>query len=177
MQDLAKRYVAEQQKEVADYIIDKDIKPVREGNGGQLSTIASAVSTEAPAKLGLSAAPVVVLPGPFRPRYRFKVLQQFEGTVLEISGDECRAHVRDLTNPEFIEEITFSIEEISESDRSLAVPGAVFYWDIGYQDRIDGQRLRVSSIRFRRIPMWKEKDLASSRTEAKLISESLGWKR
>jgi hypothetical protein len=177
MRDLATRFVAEQSKEVSEYFVDKDVKPIKEENVGQVSGNVLAISTEAPASLGLTAPPVVILPGPFKPRHRFKVLQQFEGTVLEISGDECRAHIRDLTRPGFVEEITFSIEEISESDRELAVLGAVFYWDIGYQDRIDGQRLRVSAIRFRRIPMWKEKDLVSSRREAESLSESLGWKR
>jgi len=177
MRDLATRFVAEQSKEGSDYFIDRDVKPVEEGNNKQLADNATAVSTEAPANLGLSAPPVIVLPGPFKPRHRFKVLQQFEGTLLEISGDECRARIRDLTKPGFVEEITFSIEEISESDHNIAVPGAVFYWDIGYQDRIDGQRLRVSSVRFRRIPMWKEKDLISSQREAESLSETLGWKR
>ena len=66
-----------------------------------------------------------------KPQHRFRVLQKFEGTVLEISGQECRAVVRDLTSPGYVEEITFSIEEISESDRSLAVPGGIFYWSLG----------------------------------------------
>ena len=181
MQDLATRFVAEQSKEGSEerseYLIFRDVKPVEEGNGKQLADNVASVTTEAPANLGLSSPPIVLLPGPFKPRHRFKVLQQFEGTVLEISKDECRAHIRDLAKPGFVEEITFSIEEISESDRDIAVPGAVFYWDIGYQDRIDGQRLRVSAIRFRRIPMWKEKDLISSRSEAESLSECLGWKR
>jgi len=177
MPDLAARFVAEQSKEITSTTEYFDVKPIKEENGGQASGNLLTVSTAAPASLGLSASPVVILPGPFKPRHRFKVLQQFEGTVLEISGEECRAHIRDLTRPGFVEEITFSVEEISESDRELAVPGAVFYWDIGYQDRIDGQRLRVSAIRFRRIPMWKEKDLISSRREAESLSENLGWKR
>ena len=72
------------------------------------------------------------------PENRFKVLQKFEGTVIDISSQECRAIIRDLTNPGTVEEVTFPMEEISENDRGLAVPGAIFYWYIGYNDQKDG---------------------------------------
>ena len=189
MRDSLARFVVEQPKEVRDSLTPGDIKEIPDylisyeiKNAGkkaerELADNPAEVSTGLPSSLGLKAPPVVIRPGPFKPRVRFKVLQQFEGTVLEISKEECRARVRDLRRSEFVEEITFSTEEISESDREIAVPGSVFYWDIGYQDRIDGQRLRVSVIRFRRIPVWREKDLAAARKEAKSLSESLGWKR
>ena len=112
-----------------------------------------------------------------KPQHRFRVLQKFEGTVLEISGQECRAVVRDLTSPGYVEEITFSIEEISESDRSLAVPGGIFYWSLGYDDHVDGQRYRSSAIIFRRLPAWREKDLIKAKKKAESLIKSLGWKR
>jgi hypothetical protein len=112
-----------------------------------------------------------------QPRHRFKVLQKFEGTVLEVSGQECRALVRDLTSPGYVEEVTFSIEEISASDRGLAVPGGIFYWCLGYDDHIDGQRYRSSAIIFRRFPAWRERDLIKSKKKAESLIERLGWKR
>ena len=54
--------------------------------------------------------PVVFLPRPRDPRQRFKVLQKFEGTLLEIAHNECRAHIRDLTSPGYVEEVTFPLE-------------------------------------------------------------------
>ena len=71
------------------------------------------------------------------------------------------AQIRDLiddTQP--VEEITFSTEEISPSDLQLVAPGAVFYWRIGYVDEVNGQRRRTSDFSFRRLPQWREKDIA-----------------
>jgi hypothetical protein len=192
MRDSLARFVVEQPEEVLDYLISGDLKQAKDTpdylishevkHAGEkvereLAENPTKPSTELPAMFELKSAPVVIHPGPFKPKERFKVLQQFEGTVLQISDEECRARVQDLGRSEVVEEMTFPTEEISESDRKIAVPGSVFYWDIGYQDRIDGQRLRVSVIRFRRIPVWKEKDLAVADREAESLSESLGWKR
>lgn len=191
MRDSLARFAVEQAGEAFDYLVSRDNRQTQETpnylisheveHAGEraereLAENPTAASTGLPLNLELGAAPVVIRPGPFRPQVRFKVLQQFEGTVLEISDEECRARVQDLGRPEVVEEITFLTEEISESDRKIAVPGSVFYWDIGYQDRIDGQRLRVSVVRFRRIPVWKEKDLAVASREAESLSEILGWK-
>jgi hypothetical protein len=191
MRDSLARFVVEQPEEVLDYLISGDLRQAKdtpdylishevrhagEKTEREIAENPTEASTALPSSLELKSAPVVIHPGPFRPKERFKVLQQFEGTVLEISDEECRARVQDLGRSVDVEEITFPTEEISESDREIAVPGSVFYWDIGYQDRIDGQRLRVSVIRFRRIPVWKEKDFVIASREAESLSESLGWK-
>ena len=107
---------------------------------------------------------------------RFKVLQKWEGTILDVWEDGCRARIRDLTSPGSIEEITFSLEEIPEPDLQLVKPGAIFYWSIGYEDHLDGQRNKVSSVRFRRISSWTEKELTAARREAESLKERLGWK-
>jgi len=119
--------------------------------------------------------PVVRFPGMIKPWRRFKLLQKFEGIVEEISGNEIRAYIKDMTLTRPDEEITFSCEEIAESDRELAVPGAVFYWSIGYEDGIDGQRKRISAIRLRRIPVWREKDIIVAKEKARVMGEHLGW--
>jgi hypothetical protein len=167
--------VAEQA--VDKYIIAPNINPVRERSEVAFVDDLARGSTEAPEI-------VIELPRVLRkplvtgkPQHRFRVLQKFEGTVLEISGQECRAVVRDLTSPGPVEEITFSIEEISESDRSLAVPGGIFYWSLGYDDHVEGQRYRSSAIIFRRIPAWREKDLIKTKKKAESLIKRLGWKR
>jgi hypothetical protein len=164
-------------KEYSDYIVLPNIKPVKEEDQEATANGLVTVLTEAPKKLPEgpfvfrkpSTAPL--------PRHRFKVLQKFEGTVLEISGQECRALIRDLTSPGNVEEVTFSVEEISEADRSLAVPGGIFYWYIGYDDHVGGQRYRSSAIIFRRFPFWREKDLINAKKKAESLIEKLGWKR
>jgi hypothetical protein len=117
---------------------------------------------------------VFFLRNKFNPQHNFKVLQRWEGIVSEVLQDECIAQIRDLTAPDNpVEEISFSVEEIPESDRHLAQPGAVFYWSIGYDDRIDGQRNRRSTIRFRRLPVWTDKELEAAQKKAESIGKDL----
>jgi len=124
-------------------------------------------------------AKVIFLPKlKLKPQSNLIILQKWEGTVIEIdkSKDECRAHLKDLINPENPdEEITFSIEEISESDIDLVKPGAIFYLYIGYEKRPNGQRLRISEIRFRRLPAWTEKEIEEAKKEAEELGELFGW--
>lgn len=177
MKDSAACFALEQPPEEPEYIVAQDIRPDQEGRLDSEHISNNALSTEAPADLSPRVEPVLLLPGPRKPQHRFKVLQTWEATILEISEDECRAIIRDRTTPENPdEEITFSIEEIPESDRPLAQPGAVFYWSIGYDDHLDGQRNRVSSIRVRRVPVWTDKELKAARMEAESLRERIGWK-
>jgi hypothetical protein len=162
---------AEQARE--DYIVMPNVKSVEGESQEALCNGTVGTSTGVPKK------PYVLRkPSPAAiPRHRFKVLQKFEGTVLEIFGQECRALIRDLTSPGNVEEVTFSVEEISDADRNLAVPGGIFYWYIGYDDHVGGQRYRSSAIIFRRFPFWREKDLINAKKKAQSLIERLGWKR
>ena len=106
---------------------------------------------------------VGVVPGRAKPyiKTRFKLLQKWEGTVIEVEDEVIRAQIQDLFDrSQPLEEVTFSIEEVSKSDRSLIAPGAVFYWMIGYLDRVTGQRTRESRIVFRRLPEWRQSEIA-----------------
>jgi len=124
----------------------------------------------------LPKAKVIMHPQPLRSKTRFKVLQQFEGVVQSFEKNEWTAWITDKTDSgRGREDVTFSTEEIPEPDRELAAPGAVFYWSIGYKDSADGQRERVSAIRFRRIPVWKKSDLAAAKEKAHILGKTLGW--
>ena len=159
------------------YIITPNINPVTGGSQEAFVSDLARGSTETP-KIANNLPRVLRKPPvTAQPQHRFRVLQKFEGTVLEISGQECRALIRDLTSPGNVEEVTFSIEEISASDRGLAVPGGIFYWYLGYDDHIEGQRYRSSAIIFRRFPAWREKDLIKAKEKAESLIERLGWKR
>jgi hypothetical protein len=120
---------------------------------------------------------VIRLPPPPSRESPFKVLQQWEGMVSSdpsYNGDFV-AIVRDLTNPSFPDEkVTFSIEEVSEADRSLISPGAIFYWFIGYEKTEWGQIKRVSLLRFRRLPKWTANELEAARRRSDRIASLLG---
>jgi hypothetical protein len=95
------------------------------------------------------------------------VLQKWEGTVISCKTGEFSAELRDLTSPDrAIEQVVLSTEEIAESDRRLMAPGAVFYWSIGYRETLWGQRERVSTLRFRRLPAWTGSDIDEVRRKA-----------
>ena len=103
---------------------------------------------------------LVRLPAQPRERDRFMVLQKWEGTVSRVTETEFTATLHDLSDPSRPdEEVVLSIDEVSESDRPLLAPGAVFYWSIGYRMDQWGSRERVSALRFRRLPVWTRRDL------------------
>jgi hypothetical protein len=103
-----------------------------------------------------------VLPFPtgrFTPE-SFRVMQRWEGTVTEITGDEFVARLRDLTDlghPQ--EQAVFSLDEVDEDDLCLLQVGAGFYWSIGYHHQASGSRRLSNELRFRRLPQWTPADL------------------
>jgi hypothetical protein len=110
-------------------------------------------------------------------QHRFVLLQKWEGTVLQVlPEDSLFARLVDLSGSGPDEEAEFSLEEVSEADRLLVAPGAIFYWSIGYIDSLSGQRTRSSVIRFRRLPVWRAEDLERARRRAQRLSDLLGWK-
>lgn len=113
---------------------------------------------------------------PSRPRQeQFVRLQEFEGFVEELRKDSFVARLVDKTEKREDEQAEFSFEEISPSDRDLIQPGAIFYWTIGYLDRVSGQRTRASVIKFRRLPQWTPSELAEARGRASKMRARLGW--
>jgi len=121
-------------------------------------------------------APAVLQPQPLirlnsasgpMPR-KIRILQQWEGVIIEVGNSDFTAELRNLTeidSPPQVAEFPYS--EISNSDRSLVAPGAVFYWSIGYDTTPGGQVRRVSEIRLRRSPEWTERKLEAVAAEAK----------
>jgi hypothetical protein len=107
---------------------------------------------------------------------RFVPLQKWEGIVLQVFEDSFFAQLVDLTSGGVDEEAEFPVEEVSDADRSLIAPGAVFYWNIGYIDDISGQRTRASVIRFRRLPVWRSEELERAKRKAQHLGDLLDWK-
>ena len=106
---------------------------------------------------------------------RFIALQRWEGTVLKVDGDTFWARLVDLRTQTADEEAELFVEDVSDSDRSLLREGAVFYWSIGYRDHVTGQRERTSTLRFRRLPQWSERErqriVERAEAAAELLSE------
>ena len=109
-------------------------------------------------------------------QHRFVPLQKWEGTILQVLDDSFFARLVDLMSGGPDEEAEFPIEEVSDADRSLVEPGAVFYWNIGYIDSVSGQRTRASVIRFRRLPTWRSEELERAKRRAQRVSDLLDWK-
>ena len=109
-----------------------------------------------------SQATAAVVPFPAFPESheRFRIVQQWEGTVTEIGAKSFTARLRDLTVPDHPEEqAVFSADEIDENDRELLQVGAVFYWSMGYHHDASGTRRLSNDLRFRRLPRWTRTDV------------------
>ncbi len=99
-----------------------------------------------------------------------KVLHRWQGRVIARDGDEITAILEDETDRSADdEEIVFSAQELSEDDRPLAVPGAVFYMAISYEDGRGRPRRRVTTVRFRRLPNWSGREVQKAKDAAQHV--------
>lgn len=97
---------------------------------------------------------------------RFEALIRWRGRVIDVGTETFRAIVKDLDRPAPEEEVAIYLREVGEADRPLLHEGAVFYWHIGYEDTLGGQRTRASVIRFQRRPGWTDEDLREAQSWA-----------
>ncbi len=102
-------------------------------------------------------------------------LQKWEGYVLEVNEIVFKAHLADLNLNDPDEETELPIEEVSPEDIDLLKPGAIFYWSIGYFDKLSGQRQRYSELRFQRIPKWSKEELKIVKNKADELNKQLKW--
>ena len=102
----------------------------------------------------------------------FKMLQQWEGRVVEAGGSEFTAIITDKTNPDVEDQlVTVDTEDITPNEVSLIEPGAVFYWSIGFFDYPGRGRSRESRIRFRRLMGPSKSDIARSEQVGKKFAK------
>ena len=99
----------------------------------------------------------------------FSALQEWEGHVLEISGNEFVAALVDLTagSSHEEEEAVIPLTEISDEDATALRVGGIFRWVIGYERSLSGTKKRVSQIVFRDLPRITERDLKHGREWAR----------
>lgn len=109
---------------------------------------------------------------------RLMVLQAWEGFVDEIRPDEgvFQARLSDLTDSDNGEEIVeLLIADVDDDDQELLRVGGVFRWIIGYREKTQGRRERVSSLVFRRLPGWSKIDLEAAKREGAAVANALQW--
>ena len=105
----------------------------------------------------------------------FPALQEWEGHVVEVLGSKFTARLIDITSNSKLleEEADFPVEDVSESDRDLLRPGAIFRWSIGYQRTRGGTRKRVSQVVFRRLPQWTEHELRENAAKTTILGAQI----
>jgi len=91
---------------------------------------------------------------------KFQLLQLWEGRITEIADNTFSAIISDKTNPDLPDElVSLDIEEVTPCDLPLLELGSVFYWSIRYADFPGHGRSKESKIRFRRLPVWTQKEI------------------
>jgi hypothetical protein len=105
-------------------------------------------------------------------------LQEWEGQVERVGRRYFYGRLVDLTTGETeeTEEVDFPIDDLTDSDRKLLVPGAVFRWIIGYRYN-RGQKDRFSRIVIRRLPIWTSDEIRAADERATKLHEILSRHR
>ncbi|MCR9293908.1 MAG: hypothetical protein NXI32_14375 [bacterium] len=104
--------------------------------------------------------------------HRVKMLQQWE-CIIQSVDDECVCcEMHDLTDEsQPVEYAEIFIQEFSEYDRPLLAEGTAFYWSIGHVRRSNGQIIRNSEIRVRRMPKLNRSQQAEISTRVARLGE------
>ena len=110
-----------------------------------------------------------------RRRATLHPLQEWEGYVVAIDGDEFVARLIDLSAglSHESEEATIPLDEISDRDVANLEIGSIFRWVIGYERSPEGTRKRVSQIVFRDLPRMTDSDLHAGREWARKMVPAL----
>jgi hypothetical protein len=109
-------------------------------------------------------------------RSTFFPIEEWEGTVLSVGENDFTARLVNRTRAQAAdEEGRFAMAQLSsEEDRSLLVPGAIFYFSVGYEESPSGQRRTSAFLRFRRLPAWTARELSDVKAEADRLAEIFG---
>jgi hypothetical protein len=98
-------------------------------------------------------------------RRYFKETDRWEGRVVQVAADGIIAVLSRRYQDFPAEEASVPWDEIDAADRDLALEGATFHWKVGYLE-IDGQRLSVSHIEFRRVQNFTPREQAIATDKA-----------
>jgi len=99
----------------------------------------------------------------------FKSTKKWEGMIVDIVDDSFSARLVSSDTAVEDEYTTFTFEEIDPADHELIIPGAIFYWNIGYTINSVGTKTRDSIIIFRRSPRCSRSDRLKREEDSKKI--------
>ncbi len=105
---------------------------------------------------------------------RYILLKKYEGFVTSRDERSFTARLFENSSDYPVLEAEFDLEEISETDRELAIEGAALVWTIGYGYN-GSTRKRESAIYLRRLPPWSEKEIAKARQAASELTRGIQW--
>jgi len=105
---------------------------------------------------------------------RYILLKKYEGFVTARGEDSFSARLFENNSDYPVVEAEFDLEELSETDRELAVEGAPLVWTIGYA-YAGSTRKRESLIYLRRLPAWNDKELEKGRSAADDLTRAIQW--
>jgi hypothetical protein len=98
-------------------------------------------------------------------REDFNALQKWEGFVIEVKAETFTARLVRIKGNGPDQEAEIYLQEVDPEDIPLIKPGALFFWNIGYNKRPSGV-MRASVLRFRRLPKWDQRDLKIAKNKA-----------
>ena len=109
-----------------------------------------------------------------QPDQRYILLKKYEGFVTARLDDSFSARLFENNSDYPVVEAEFDLEELSETDRELAVEGAPLVWTIGYAYE-GSTRKRESLIYLRRLPTWSSKEIEKGRLAAEDLTRAIRW--
>jgi hypothetical protein len=158
-------------KDIRDVVVDAD------GRYSSTHPVAEAIRREAlPTVVANEVAlRAFVIPLKTTPSATVSVepIQEWEGVVEWVEEGEFGARLFDLTEPGEPEFTAFSLDEVSDDDLKLVVPGGVFYWTIAREINATNRLRHVMMLRFRRLPSVRAARRDEVEREAEWIADKL----
>ena len=99
-------------------------------------------------------------------RPTFTLKHEWIGRIDEVRADSFTVTLASRDRPGELESAELELEEVSPEDLDKVRPGAIFYWIIGYRDEPYGQRIGVSTLRFRHLVAPSSEQLLDADREA-----------
>ncbi len=87
-----------------------------------------------------------------------QVVEDWEGVVDRVGANGFVARLHDIAGQTPDEEAEFELEEVRPDQRDQIRPGAFFWWRSELVEEETGERVRRSSVTFRRLPAPSEDD-------------------
>ena len=104
---------------------------------------------------------------------RYRMLAKYDGFVVSRDTESFVARLFENGSDYPVLEAEFGIEDVSESERQRAVPGAPLTWTMSYRHE-GGTVFRDSRIYFRRTE-WTPEGLRAAREAAAALTDGLDW--